>query len=43
MLAAVTWDLLHDDGSVMTTWRQSYYLRESEEGLTAFASASHAD
>ena len=43
MLAAVTWDLLHEDGSVMTTWRQSYYLRESEEGLTAFASASHAD
>ena len=23
MLAAVTWDLLHEDGSVMTTWRQS--------------------
>jgi hypothetical protein len=43
MLAAVTWDLLHEDGSIMTTWRQSYYLRESEAGLTAFASASHAD
>lgn len=43
MLAAVTWDLLHEDGSIMTTWRQSYYLRESDAGLTAFASASHAD
>lgn len=43
MLAAVTWDLLHQDGSIMTTWRQSYYLGESDAGLTAFASASHAD
>ena len=43
MLAAVTWDLLHENGSIMTTWRQSYYLTESEAGLTAFASASHAD
>ena len=43
MLAAVTWDLLHEDGSITTNWRQSYYLRESEEGLAAFASASHAD
>ena len=43
MLAAVTWDLLHEDGSIMTTWRQSYYLRESQAGLAAFASASHAD
>jgi hypothetical protein len=43
MLAAVTWDLLHEDGSIMTTWRQSYYLRESDAGLTAFASASHAN
>ena len=28
MLAAVTWDLLHEDESIMTNWRQSYYLRE---------------
>jgi len=40
-LAAVTWDLLHEDGSIMVTWRQSYYLRESDDGLKAFASASH--
>jgi hypothetical protein len=43
MLAGVTWDLIHDDGSVMATWRQSYYLTESDDGPKAFASASHGD
>jgi hypothetical protein len=43
MLATVTWDLLHEDGSVMVTWRQSYYLRDGNDGPKAFASASHAD
>jgi hypothetical protein len=43
MLAAVTWDLLHEDGSILVTWRQSYHLTESGDGPRAFASASHAD
>jgi hypothetical protein len=43
MLASVTWDLLHEDGSTMVTWRQSYYLRASDDGPKAFASVSHAD
>jgi hypothetical protein len=43
LLAAVTWDLLHEDGSTMAAWRQSYYLTECEDGLKAFASATHAD
>ncbi len=43
LLAAVTWDLLHDDGSTMATWRQSYYLAACEDGPKAFASATHAD
>lgn len=43
MLATVTWDLLYADGSVMTTWRQSYYLKQSDDGPKAFASASYVD
>lgn len=43
MLATVTWDLFHEDGSAMTTWRQSYYLTQGADGPKAFASASHAD
>jgi len=41
LLAAVTWDLIHEDGSVMRTWRQSYFLKSSDDGPKAFASASH--
>jgi hypothetical protein len=43
MLAAVIWDLLHEDGSVMVTWRQSYSLTETDAGPKAFASATHGD
>lgn len=43
MLAAVTWDLIHEDGSVMRTWRQSYFLQQSDDGPKAFASAPHVD
>lgn len=35
-------DLLHEDGSTMVTWRQSYYLTESDDGPKAIVSASHA-
>ncbi len=26
MIATVSWDLLHQDGSVMSRWRQAYFL-----------------
>jgi hypothetical protein len=42
-LAAVTWDLLHEDGHTMVTWRQSYSLIDTDDGPKAFASATHVD
>lgn len=43
MLAAVTWGLLEEDGTVLVHWRQSYSLsRFGDDGPRAFASASHA-
>ena len=42
LLAAVTWQLLKRDGSVITEWRQSYGLRRIDGGEPkAFACASH--
>jgi len=44
VLAAVTWDLLRDDGTVLTRWRQSYSLSLfGDNGPRAFAAASHAE
>ena len=44
VLAAVTWDLLRDDGAALVRWRQSCCLSRSRgDGLKAFASATHAD
>ena len=43
VLAAVTWDLLREDGSVLTQWRQSYGLSFSEAGPRIFASAMHVE
>ncbi len=43
LLAAVTWDLLHEDGTTIATWRQSYHLTDTADGPKAFASATHAD
>ena len=43
MLAAVTWELLREDGTVVTRWRQSYGLSlSSEDGPKAFSAVSHA-
>ena len=43
-LAAVTWDLLLDDGTVLTRWRQSYSLGLfGDGGPQAFAAVSHAE
>ena len=44
VLAAVTWDLLRDDGTVLMRWRQSYSLRLfGDDGPQAFAAVSHAE
>lgn len=44
LLAAVTWDLLREDGTVVLRWRQSYALALSgDDGRpSAFAAVSHA-
>ena len=42
-LATVTWDLLREDGTVLTRWRQSYALSHAETGFRIFASAMHAE
>lgn len=44
LLAAVTWDLLREDGTVLVRWRQSYCLNLSgDNGPRTFASAMHAE
>lgn len=43
MLATVTWDLLREDGSVLSRWRQSYSLSDDDGGPRVFASAMHAE
>jgi hypothetical protein len=42
-LATVTWDLLREDGSMLTRWRQSYGLSHSDDGPRIFASVMHAE
>ena len=44
LLAAVTWDLLREDGTVVMRWRQSYGLNLFCEGKPkAFSAVSHAE
>jgi len=44
VLTAVTWDLLRDDGTVLTRWRQSYSLSLfGDDGPKTFATVSHAE
>ncbi|HYM32291.1 MAG TPA: hypothetical protein VEU47_13380 [Candidatus Cybelea sp.] len=43
MLAAVTWELLREDGSVLVRWRQSYGLNNTDGAPKAFASATHVE
>ncbi|MDM0115100.1 hypothetical protein QTI66_23325 [Variovorax sp. J22R133] len=40
-LATVTWDLCRDDGSVLSTWRESYNLARVSRALRVFASIDH--
>lgn len=42
-LATVTWELLREDASVLSTWRESYTLVRGEDGcLAVAASVDHA-
>ena len=41
-LATVTWELLREDGSVVSSWRESYNLARVGEDPRVFASIVHA-
>jgi hypothetical protein len=42
LLATVTWELLSQDGSIVSMWRESYNLLRGADGLRVFASVDHA-
>lgn len=42
VLATVSWELLHEDGRVLSRWRESYNLARDGEGLKVFCSIDHA-
>ena len=42
-LATVTWELVHDDGSIISCWRESYTLSRIGGPMRAFASVDHAE
>lgn len=42
VLGTVTWDLLLEDGRVFQSWRESYKLARTAEGLRVFATVDHA-
>ena len=41
VLASVTWDLLLQDGTVQSTWRESYNIHRTPAGLRIQASTDH--
>jgi hypothetical protein len=41
VLASVTWDLLLRDGTVQSTWRESYNIQRTPAGLRIQASTDH--
>jgi hypothetical protein len=40
-LATVTWDLLREDGTPLTSWRESYNLTRMGDSLRVVASVDH--
>ena len=42
VLATVTWELLAEDGAVVSAWRESYNLCLVDGGYRVFASTDHA-
>jgi len=43
LLAAVTWELLREDGGAQVRWRQSYALSLTADGPKVFAASMHAE
>ncbi len=41
-LASITWELLRSDDSVVSSWRESYTLMRTPDGLRIFTSIDHA-
>jgi len=41
-MGTVTWELLDQDGKVLSTWRESYNFMRTENGLRIFSSTDHA-
>jgi hypothetical protein len=42
-LGTVTWEMLGQDGKVLSSWRESYNFMRTENGLRIFASTDHVD
>ncbi|WP_296445585.1 hypothetical protein [Rhodoferax sp. UBA5149] len=40
-LGSVTWELCRENGSVLSSWRESYNLARVRDGLRIFASVDH--
>jgi len=40
-LGTVTWEMLDQDGKVLSRWRESYNLMRTEDALRFFASTDH--
>lgn len=41
-MGSVTWELLDQDGKVLSSWRESYNFLRTENGLRIFSSTDHA-
>ena len=41
VLGTVTWELCSEGGSVISSWRESYNLARTPDGLRVFASVDH--
>lgn len=41
-IGTVTWELLDQDGKIVSSWRESYNLTRTKHGLRIFASTDHA-
>jgi hypothetical protein len=41
-MGSVTWELLDQDGKVLSRWRESYNFVRTENGLRIFSSTDHA-
>lgn len=43
VVAKVSWDLLREDGSVLSHWRQAYFLNRDDGGWRIFGSSFMSD